>query len=102
MKQTLAYFMAVILWGVALALFFNGTARWLFLGLAALHFVELLAIGYRSGRRYGYPAWRSILMSMLFGIIWWKPLRVKMAKDDLTEDDFIEDGKEPWREAFER
>lgn len=36
---------------------------------------------------------------MLFGYNWWLPLRRDMKADEFTEDDFMEDGLEPWRES---
>ena len=37
-------------------------------------------------------------MCLLFGYLWWLPIRKKMKEDDLTEADFVEDGQQPWRE----
>ena len=64
----------------------------------ALHFAELLIIGYRTGRGFGVSVMRSIVMCLLFGYIWWLPIRKSMKADDLSDSDFIEDGAEPWRE----
>jgi hypothetical protein len=38
---------------------------------------------------------------MLFGVSWWGPLQKEILADELSEDDFIEDGAEPWREINE-
>lgn len=102
MKQMIGFLVAMVLWIVSIILWATGTLAWLFIALFALHFVELVAIGYRTGRSYGYTPLYSIVMGMLFGYLWWLPLRKNMQADELSNDDFTEDGQEPWREAFER
>lgn len=99
MKQWGAFFLVLVLWVVALVLFFNGRFIWLLPGLLLLHLFELLVIGWRTGKQYGLTAGRTILMCMLYGFIWWLPLRRRMKLDDLTDEDFVEDGLEPWREV---
>jgi len=98
MKQLIQYTIAIILWIVAIILWAVGVTFWLFGALLILHFVELLLIGYRTGREYGCSIIRSLIFCMLYGYLWWLPIRRKMKEDDLLEADFIEDGLEPWRE----
>ena len=98
MKQLIQYFIAIILWIVAIILWAAGVTFWLFGALLILHFIELLVIGYRTGRKFGASVIGSIIFCMLFGYLWWLPIRRKMNEDELSEADFIEDGQEPWRE----
>ena len=100
MKQLLSYFLTIVLWIVALVLTINGTTPWLLIVLFGLHFIELLVIGLKIGRQNGIADLTSILLCMLFGFVWWLPIKKLMKDDELTDQDFIEDGKEPWREAF--
>lgn len=98
MKQLLQYFLVILLWIAAIVLWATGVTPWLFVAQLALHFAELLIIGYRTGRGFGVSVMRSIVMCLLFGYIWWLPIRKSMKADDLSDSDFIEDGAEPWRE----
>lgn len=98
MKQLFQYFLVLLLWIAAIVLWATGVTFWLFVALAALHTAELLIVGFRTGREFGVPAVRSIVMCLLFGYVWWLPIRRKMKADELNETDFIEDGEEPWRE----
>ena len=98
MKQLLQYVEVLLLWIAAIVLWATGVTFWLFVALAALHTAELLIIGFRTGREYGISASRSIMMCLMFGYIWWLPIKRKMKADEYNEQDFIEDGKEPWRE----
>lgn len=98
MKQLIQYFVAILLWIAAIVLWAAGVTFWVFVAVAALHGAELLLIGYRTGRRFGLSPLRSVVMCLLFGYLWWLPIRKKIKEDDLTEADFVEDGREPWRE----
>lgn len=100
MKQLVQYAAAIILWIIGIVLWAKGITSYLFLFLVCLHFVELVFIGYRTGRKYGQTWWHCILSGMLFGFLWWLPLKKRMKFDDLTDEDFVEDGLEPWREKF--
>jgi hypothetical protein len=66
--------------------------------LLLLHVTELFAIGYRTGKKYGCSTLRTVVLCLLFGYLWWLPLRRKMQADEFTDADFVEDGQEPWRE----
>ncbi|MEN6595448.1 MAG: hypothetical protein ABFC31_10945 [Clostridiaceae bacterium] len=98
MKQLLQYFLVILLWIAAIVLWATGVTFWVFGAIAILHTFELFLVGYRTGREFGVSALRSIVLCLLFGYVWWLPIRRKMKADDLTEADFAEDGKEPWRE----
>jgi hypothetical protein len=98
MKQLIQYFIAIILWIAAIILWATGVTFWLLGVLLILHFVELLLIGYRTGRKYGLSVIRTIIFCMLYGYLWWLPIRRKMKEDEPPAEAFIEDGQEPWRE----
>lgn len=98
MKQLIQYFIAILLWIVAIILWTTGVTFWVFGVLVILHFTELLVIGYRTGRQFGMSAIRSFVFCMLFGYLWWLPIRRRMKEDEPSEADFVEDGLEPWRE----
>jgi cytochrome c biogenesis protein CcdA len=98
MKQLLRYFLVILLWIAAVVLWAAGVTFWVFVAIATLHAAELLIIGFRTGREYGVPAVRSIILCLLFGYVWWLPIRKTMKSEDFTAADFIEDGEEPWRE----
>lgn len=100
MKTLINYVLTLVLWVVAIVLWSAHSFPYLFLFLLALHTVELLTVGFRTGKQYGVGAGMSILMCLLFGYNWWLPLHRQMKEDELTVSDFIEDGKEEWREAF--
>ena len=56
---------------------------WLpFIIIAALHFVEFIVIGKKTGDAAGIPAMASFVICMLFGITWWKPLREKLQRKE--------------------
>jgi len=98
MKQLLQYFLVILLWIAAVLLWASGVTFWVFGAIAILHVAELFVIGLRTGREYGVSAVRSIVLCLLFGFVWWLPVRKKMKADEFTEADFVEDGAEPWRE----
>ena len=98
MKRLLSYFNVILLWIAGVVLWVSGVTFWLFGALAILHTLELFIIGYRTGKQYGTPVLRAIVLCLLFGYVWWLPLRRIMRADEFTDADFIEDGKEPWRE----
>ncbi len=100
MKILFQYAFAVILWVLGILLWVLNITKYLFVLLFAVHFIELITIGYRTGRRYGQTWWHCILSCMMFGFLWWLPLKRRMKFDDLSAEDFIEDGQEPWREEF--
>jgi len=82
MNQMVSYIGTIILWIVSIVLLVTGTFTYLFIGLVLLHFIELIFIGYKTGRSFGQSAIKSICMCMLFGIIWWSPLKQMIKEDD--------------------
>lgn len=79
--QLFGYSVTILLWiGAILLSIFSGW-YWLLAGLFLLHLAELFLIGIKMGRRTGMPAWKSTLFCMLFGFIWWLPLRRQLKND---------------------
>ncbi len=98
MKQLIGYFITILLWILSIIVWAAAAFPWLFAALFLLHFAELILIGYRTGAIMNKTPAQSIAMCLLFGFNWWLPLRRTMKADDLTDEDFIEDNLEPWRE----
>lgn len=66
----------VILSWIAGAIFWILWGRWfLIMGLLVLHGIEVFSIGMKTGQDHGYSAARSALLTMLFGVAWWGPLK---------------------------
>lgn len=80
MNQKITYPTAIVLWIAALLLCVLQVTPYLLIGLAGLHFVELILIGYRMGRKYVCSPLKSVVMCMLFGFLWWLPLMSKHKK----------------------
>ena len=57
-----------------------GTAmQWLALALLVAHAVEAVLM-FRYVRRYAGPLWVSVVLTLLFGLLHWKPLARKAAR----------------------
>ena len=52
----------------------NGLSRFCKSLLALIHIAELAIIGYRVGRASNVHPIKCIILCMLFGFCWWKPL----------------------------
>ena len=86
-RQIAGYSVAILLWiGAILLAVFSGQL-WLLIGLLLLHLLELLFIGFKTGRKTGIPAWKAIAFCMLFGFLWWLPLQrqLKNGAEDACE-----------------
>lgn len=97
MKKIITYTLTIILWIVLILLTFKVSVYPLLI-LLLLHFAELVCIGFATGREYGHSVLRCIVMCMLFGFLWWLPIKRIIKEDTLTDEDFIDDGLQPWRE----
>jgi hypothetical protein len=73
--QIAGYSVTILLWIGAILLSILSSWHWLAIGLLLLHLAELFLIGIKTGRKTGMPAWKYTLFCMLFGFIWWLPLR---------------------------
>lgn len=80
--QLTAYLFATILWLAGGYLAWRLAWPWLLIGLFTLHLLELIAVGYRTGGASGISGAKSILMCMLFGFLWWLPIRRQQTVKD--------------------
>ena len=92
MKTIINYALTLLLWIAAIIIWAALSFPNLLFFLLALHFIELLIIGFRTGKEYGINAGKSILMCMLFGYNWWLPLRKQMKSETFTDLDFVREG----------
>ena len=92
MKTIINYALTLLLWIAAIVLWAALSFPYLFIFLLALHFVELIIVGFKTGQKYGVSAGKSILMCMLFGFNWWLPLRKQMKRETFTDLDFVREG----------
>jgi len=79
--QIAGYSITILLWIGAVLLSILAGWHWLVFGLIALHFAELMIIGLQTGRKTGVPLWKTLTGCMLFGFIWWLPLRRQLKYD---------------------
>lgn len=79
--QIAGYSITILLWISAILLSILTGWHWLVFGLIALHFAELMIIGLQTGRKTGVPLWKTLTGCMLFGFIWWLPLRRQLKYD---------------------
>ncbi len=89
MKKIINYVLALVLWLVSIVLWSSLSFPYVFYLLFGLHFVELVAIGFRTGRAHGVSAGKSILLCMLYGYLWWLPMRQQMTSETFTDLDFV-------------
>ena len=76
--QVAGYTLTVGLWLAAIFLAWHAAWPWLLLALFALHLAELVTVGYRTGRAGNVSGAKSILLCMLFGFLWWLPLKKRI------------------------
>lgn len=79
--QIAGYSITILLWIGAILLSILSSWHWLGIGLFLLHLAELFLIGLRTGRETGVPGWKTISGCLLFGFIWWLPLRRQLKYD---------------------
>lgn len=73
--QRTGYALVILLWIAAILLAILVPWPWLMLVLSVVHFVELIVIGYRTGKRAGHGGPWCIIMCMVFGLVWWLPIK---------------------------
>lgn len=89
MKRLFRFGAVLILWVIALMAWMVADFPQLTLFLLLVHFVELLWIGYQTGKKFGIGSGKNILMNMIFGFVWWLPLRQQMQAETFTDADFV-------------
>jgi hypothetical protein len=92
MKTIINYAITMLLWIVAIVLWAEWNIPYLCWLLLVLHFIELIVVGFRTGRQYGVGAGKSIFLCLLYGYTWWLPLRKQMKAETFTDVDFIREG----------
>ena len=45
--------------------------------LFLLHLAEVFFTGWRTGKEYGVAPAKSVILTLIFGVTWWGPLRKK-------------------------
>ncbi len=80
MWQMTGYGLVVLLWAASVCLALVAAWPWLLAALFALHAIELAVVGCRTGRAHGVSAAKSVLMCLLFGFVWWLPIRLQLKR----------------------
>ena len=75
MLRRIGYAAAGVVWAAALYLLLTGLFPWAFIGLYALRLFEWFLIGRKTGEAAGVGRWRTALLTMLLGPLWWLPRR---------------------------
>ena len=92
MKRIINYAITLVLWIIGILLWTEWKIPHLFWLLLVLHFIELIVVGFKTGRQYGMGAGKSIFLCMVYGYTWWLPLRKQMKAEIFTDADFIREG----------
>ncbi len=79
--QLAGYALTAIIWTASIIAAHAYAFPWILCALAALHIAETVIIGYRTGKERGVSGAQSIVMCLLFGFIWWLPLRLHKDKE---------------------
>jgi hypothetical protein len=75
-KQKVEKIIAIIVWAIALGIWYIWGIWYAALGVLVLHlfeFVKAIPLGKAAGKSYPY----IIIMNLIFGITWWKYLEVQ-------------------------
>jgi len=89
MKQIIYYAVVLFLWILTVIIWAIWHFPFPFLVLVIIHTIEALVIGISTGMRYGMGILESVMMCLLFGVVWWLPLIRKMKAETFTEADFL-------------
>ena len=89
MKQIINYLLTIILWIAGIVLVFF-KFPYLVYFLLIMHLVELLMVGWKTGKAAQLSTPGILVMCMLFGNYWWKPIRQRIKEEALSEKDFME------------
>jgi len=89
MKQIINYLLTIILWIAGIMLVFFKFPYLLYF-LLIMHFVELIMVGWKTGKDSQLSTPGILIMCMLFGNYWWRPIRQRIKEEELSEKDFME------------
>ena len=74
-KDLISRITVILLWLVSVILWIMRGWWYITAALFVLHFVEMFVIGVRTGRENRRSVFFSIVMTLVFGVTWWGPLR---------------------------
>ncbi|MGM0431409.1 MAG: hypothetical protein ACQEQU_01705 [Spirochaetota bacterium] len=70
-----AYVIMILLWAVAIIVQISWSWWYLLVLLLAVNVLEYLFVGLWVGKKTGTNPWGNFLMCLVFGFVWWLPLR---------------------------
>lgn len=70
-----AYVIMVLLWVVAVIVQISWSWWYLLVFLLAVNLIEYLLLGLWYGRRNGVNPYLNFFMNLIFGFVWWMPLK---------------------------
>lgn len=76
--QKIGYALVILLWLAAILLTVLASWPWLLIVLPVIHLAELIVIGYQTGRRAGHGGPWCVIMCMVFGFVWWLPIKRRL------------------------
>lgn len=89
MKRIIYYAVVLLLWILTVIIWAIWHFPVPFLVLVMVHAIETLVTGISTGIRYGAGIGESVIMCMLFGVAWWRPLIKKIKAESFTDADFL-------------
>ncbi len=89
------YVVMVLIWVIALVLGFANSWWYVLLTLITVNLVEYLFVGYWFGSRAKKNFWLNLGMCVIFGFVWWIPLRNKKEADSITPSEEYSDSEKP-------
>ena len=75
--QPVLYLLVILLWFVGTLLMIFTKKPFINAGIIAMHLVESITVGVKTGLAAGEKLIYSIVMCMTFGFTWWVPLKFK-------------------------
>jgi hypothetical protein len=69
------YIIMILIWAIAILLVVTSSWWYLLLILIALNLIEYLLAGLWFGRRAGTSFVLNLVLSLIFGFVWWSSLR---------------------------
>jgi len=85
LRQNVYYALTFLVWALAIALWIAIGFPYLFFAILTAHIVELVLFGFKAGRQNGVNAARTIFLCLLYGFLWWLPLRRQMSAKAISK-----------------